>query len=116
MPNLLSALPVVILAWVPASTSGLMRSATFIVRPMELAMAEITSSSAALSTLIWPIASPIASRISRAVLPTPENTMSCAATPPARARRSSPSLVTSAPAPPRAIRFSTAMWSFAFTA
>ena len=28
MPNLLSARPVVILAWVPASTSGLMRSAT----------------------------------------------------------------------------------------
>ncbi len=51
------ARPVVILACVPASTSGLTRSATRAMRPMPAAIAESIASSSALSTLIWAMSS-----------------------------------------------------------
>ena len=96
-PNLFSARPVVIFAWVRASTSGFTRSATRAVRPREVASAEIIPISSALSALIWRMSSARARRSSRSVLPTPEKTMRAAGMPAARAMRSSPSLTTSAP-------------------
>ena len=51
MPNLFSALPVVILAWVLASTSGLTRIETGATAPRAAAIREIWSSSGSDSTL-----------------------------------------------------------------
>ena len=116
MPNLSRARPVLILAWVPASTSGFTRRATRAVRPEAAAMAESMSSSSALSMLICEMPSERARLSSAMVLPTPEKTISAGAMPASRARRSSPSLTTSAPAPSAPSRRSTARWSFAFTA
>ena len=107
-PNLFSLLPVVILAWVLASTSGFTRSATRAVRPMPVAMAEIIAISSALSALIWKMSSAEGVARSRA--------RSCrrrrrrwraAGMPAARAMRSSPSLTTSAPRPSAASTRST---------
>ena len=78
--------------------------------------ADSMSSSSALSTLIWPMSSASARRRSRSDLPTPENTMCAGGMPAARARRSSPSLTTSAPAPSAANKRRTARWSLAFMA
>ena len=83
---------------------------------MATASAESTSNSSALSTLICAMSSESASRSSRSVLPTPENTMRSAGTPAARRASSSPSLTTSTPAPSAANRRSTASRSFAFMA
>jgi len=82
MPNLFSALPVVILAWVAASTSGLTRSATGAVTPRALASPEITRSSCSDSTLNCMMPASSAAAISAADLPTPANTI----LPPARRR------------------------------
>ena len=54
MPNLFSLRPVVILACVPASTSGLTRMVMSAFTPSWPATAFSVSSSAELSTLIWP--------------------------------------------------------------
>ena len=60
MPNLSCLRPVLIFSCVPASTSGLIRSATGAVRPMVGASSPIRSSSCADSTLNWRM--PVAER------------------------------------------------------
>ena len=99
MPNLFSALPVVILAWVRASTSGLTRMAMATVAPFDDAISEMRSSSGSDSTLKQRMPVSMASAISRAVLATPEKTILSGVAPAASARRSSPSETTSSPAP-----------------
>ena len=116
MPNLFSDLPVAILAWVRASTSGLTRSAIGAVRPSAVATSESAASSGSDSTLNWRMPWRRASSISALVLPTPEKTMRSPGTPAARARRYSPSETTSMPAPSEAIRRRTARLAFAFIA
>ena len=68
MPNLFSALPVVILAWVRASTSGLTRMATATVAPFDAAISEMRSSSGSDSTLKQRMPVSMAKAISRARL------------------------------------------------
>ena len=111
-PNLFSFLPVEILAWVPASTSGLTRSVAGAVRPMARAVSARATPSGSCSILNWPMPSfrPCAS--SARVLPTPEKTMSFAGTPAASARAISPPLTTSAPYPSRESTLSTARLGF----
>ncbi len=99
MPNLCSAPPVEILAWVWASMSGLTRTATGAVLPRRTARAFRASNSGRDSTLIWRMPETRAKASSRSVLPTPEKTILSGGTPARRARRSSPSLTTSAPQP-----------------
>ena len=71
MPNLFSFLPVAILAWVSASTSGLTRIATGAVRPRSVATALSRRSSGTDSTLIWWIPAASAAAISAARLADP---------------------------------------------
>ena len=78
-----SALPVVILWWVPASTSGLTLIDT-VARCRCAGDGRQSSSSGSDSTLKQAIPSLSASAISRAVLPTPENTILPAGTPAAK--------------------------------
>jgi hypothetical protein len=109
MPNLFSLLPVAILAWVFASTSGLTRMAMGAVAPREAATslsARISGSLSRLNCRTPPIS---AARISPRVLPTPEKTILSPDTPAASARRYSPSDTTSMPAPasPRSRRTAT---------
>ncbi len=73
MPNLFSDLPVAILAWVLASTSGLTRTETCAVLPFDTAIADSSSSSGSDSTLTQKMFSSSASASSSAVLPMPEN-------------------------------------------
>ena len=115
-PNLFSALPVEILAWVSASTSGLIRTEARAVHPLAAAMRWMASSSARDSTLkrAMPACSAIA--ISASVLPTPENTILSAGIPARNARCSSPPDTMSAPAPSSPISRSTAPLPLAFTA
>jgi hypothetical protein len=101
-------LPVAIFACVLASTSGLTRSDTWAVRPFSVAMRESSSSSGSDSTLTQKMPPSTAIASSRAVLPTPENMIFSGGMPAARARLSSPSETTSAPAPSRASVRSTA--------
>ena len=105
-----------ILPCVFASTSGLTRSAIGARRPSAVATSLSAISSGSLSTLNCRMPPSSASRISPLVLPTPENTIRSPGTPAAFARRYSPSLTTSMPAPSRAISASTARFEFAFTA
>ena len=116
MPNLFSALPVVIFSWVPASTSGLILSAAGARTPRPIATRLSASSSGRDSMLNWrmPASSPAA--ISASVLPTPANTMRSAGTPAASATRNSPSDTTSAPAPRRASVRTSARLAFALSA
>ena len=116
MPNLFSFLPVEILAWPPALTSGLMRTDTGATLPIAAATSLSRSSSGSLSRLkhLMPSSSP--RRISATVLPTPENTILRAGMPAAMARSSSPPDTTSAPAPSPATTFSTAWLELAFIA
>ena len=116
MPNLFSALPVAILAWVLASTSGLTRTETFAVRPLPAAMADSSSSSGSDSTLTQRMFSSSASASSAAVLPMPENMILSGGTPAASARLSSPPDTTSAPAPSFAKVAITAWLELALTA
>ena len=116
MPNLFSDRPVVIFSWVPASTSGLIRSDTGARVPIRLAISLRSSSSGSDSTLKQLIPSFSPSAISRAVLPTPENTIRRPGTPAASARLSSPSDTTSMPAPLSARVRITAWLEFAFMA
>ena len=53
IPNLFSAAPVVILAWPPASTSGLTRKPTGALAPIAVATADSVSASATDSRLNW---------------------------------------------------------------
>ena len=69
------------------------------VRPFAAAIADSSSSSGSDSTLKQRMPASSASAISRAVLPTPENMILSGGMPAARARCSSPSETTSAPAP-----------------
>src|SRR5215831_1611569 len=101
MPNLFSAFPVAILACVLGSTSGLTRIEISAVRPLAVAIEERSASSDSDSTLMQRMPCSTARLSSRAILPTPENTMRCGGMPAARARKSSPSETTSAPAPSR---------------
>ena len=105
-----------ILAWVRASTSGLTLTATGATRPSPAATSLSASSSGSLSTLNCRTPPSSASRISSRVLPTPEKTIRSPGTPAARARRYSPSLTTSIPAPSEPISASTARLELAFTA
>ena len=98
------------------STSGFTRKLTGARSPIAAATAASRSSSGSLSTLKQWMRSRSAVRISSSVLPTPENTIRSPGTPAALARRYSPSLTTSMPAPSRAISASTARFEFAFTA
>ena len=116
MPNLFPFLPVVILAWVRASTSGLTRMPTGAVRPIDAATRLSSSSSDSDSTLIWAMPASSAAASSSRVLPTPANRILSAGTPAAIERRISPSDTTSAPAPARARVAITARLAFAFTA
>ena len=99
MPNLLRSVPVVILAWVAASTLGLTRTATGATRFLCDASRSIASSSGSDSTLNWKMPAASAAPSSRSVLPTPENTTRPGATPARSARSSSPPETMSAPAP-----------------
>ena len=104
MPNLFSALPVAILWCVLASMSGLTRTEILTARPLAEAIDDSSSSSGSDSTLMQRMPSSTASASSRAVLPRPENMILSAGTPASRARISSPSDTTSAPAPSLAKR------------
>ena len=103
MPNLFSALPVAILAWVRASTSGLTRIATGAATPSRCATSESARELGLGLDVELADAGSSASRISPPVLPTPEKTIRSPGTPAARARRNSPSETTSMPAPSEAI-------------
>ena len=116
MPNLFSALPVAILACVFGSMSGLTRTEMLATRPLPAAIDASSSSSASDSTLTQRIPSSTASASSRAVLPMPENMILSGGMPAARARLSSPSETTSAPAPSFASVRTTAWLEFAFMA
>ncbi len=113
---MLSALPVEILAWPPAPTSGLTRMAMAGRAPLSEAIWAIRPSSAVDSTLICPTPYSMAKASSRAVLPTPEKITFEAGTPAFRARRISPSETVSAPAPSAAKVARTERLEFAFTA
>ena len=116
MPNLVSAVPVVILAWVLASTSGLMRRVTrraFAQRARDLIQRrqfrfafdiELVDAGFQRRRAFPP-----------RVLPTPENTILSAGMPAASALASSPPDTTSAPAPSFARVFSTARLPLALT-
>ena len=77
MPNLFSDLPVEILAWVPASTSGLTRTEIRAVLPASTASRDSSSSSGSDSTLMQRMSAASAARSSASVLPTPENKIFC---------------------------------------
>jgi hypothetical protein len=98
-PNLFSALPVAILAWPPAATSGLTRKTIGARRPSSPATWATSFSSGSDSTLISDTPAFRAKAISPRVLPTPEKTIRSPGIPAARARRISPSDTVSAPAP-----------------
>ena len=117
MPNLFSLRPVVIFAWVWASTSGLTRKADHRRRPRESATSFKPSSSGSRFDIDLQNAGidgelPVRAR----VLPTPEKTMCSGGMPAARARRNSPSETTSAPAPKTPRVRITAMLELALTA
>ncbi len=116
MPNLFSALPVVILTWVLGSTSGLTRIETGARRPFAAATSLRRASSGSDSTLKQRIPASSPAAISRAVLPTPEKTIRFVGTFAASARRSSPSETTSMPAPSRASVAITAWFELALSA
>ena len=90
MPNLFSDLPVAILAWVPASTSGLTRTEIRAVLPVSTASRDSNSSSGSDSTLMQRMSAASAARSSASVLPTPENRILCGGMPAASARFNSP--------------------------
>jgi hypothetical protein len=96
--------------------SGLTRIEISTERPLLTAMAASCSISASDSTLTQSMPCSTASPSSRGVLPTPENTILLAGIPTARARMSSPSETTSAPAPSLAKVAITAWLEFAFIA
>ena len=116
MPNLFSALPVAILAWVLASTSGLTR--TEIVRGAALAGGDRRQQLELRLGLDVDAEDALVERERKlgAVLPTPENMILSGGTPAASARLSSPSDTTSAPAPSLASVAITAWLEFAFIA
>ena len=116
MPNLLSAVPVVILAWVPASTSGLIRKPTGATWPEADATADSICASSTDSRLNWSSPPPSASAISSAVLPTPEKTIRSGGIPAAIAWRYSPIETMSPPRPSCASVASTALLGLALTA
>ncbi len=116
MPNLFSLRPVAIFSWVFASTSGFTRIATGARSPIPAATSDSATSSGSLSTLNCRMPPSSATRISPRVLPTPENTIRAPGIPAATARRYSPSLTTSAPAPRSPSSFTTARFEFAFIA
>ena len=116
MPNLFSDLPVAILAWVPASTSGLTRNEIRAVLPVSTASFDSNSSSGSDSTLMQRMSAASAARSSGSVLPTPENRILLGGMPAASARFSSPPDTTSAPAPSLASVRSTDWLEFAFMA
>ena len=116
MPNLFSDLPVAILAWVPASTSGLTRTEIRAVLPVSTASFDSNSSSGSDSTLMQRMSAASAARSSVSVLPTPENRILFGGMPAASARFNSPPETTSAPAPSFASVRSTDWLEFAFMA
>jgi hypothetical protein len=116
MPNLFSLLPVAILAWVRASTSGFTRIVTGAVTPREVATSDSARISGSLSRLSCRTPPRSAVRISPRVLPTPEKTIRSPGTPAATARRYSPSDTTSMPAPACPRSFRTATLDSALTA
>ena len=116
MPNLFSDLPVAILAWVPASTSGLTRNEIRAVLPASTASFDSNSSSGSDSTLMQRMSAASAARSSGSVLPTPENRILFGGIPAASARLSSPPDTTSAPAPSFASVRSTDWLELAFMA
>ena len=75
MPNLFSANPVVMLAWVWAPTSGLMRKATLATLPRAAASWSMTSSSGTDSTLKQKMLLSSPRLISQSALPTPAKTI-----------------------------------------
>ena len=103
MPNLSSARPVVMWAWVWAPTSGLIRKLTRARIFNSVASCSMTSSSSMLSTLNMPMEALRASLISQSALPTPAKAISLAGNPASRAARISPPLTQSAPKPAAAI-------------
>ncbi len=72
MPNLFSLRPVVIFSCVPASMSGFTRIVMSAFTPSWPATELSVSSSAELSTLIWPMPASSAAISSEGFLPTPE--------------------------------------------
>src|ERR1700722_3399372 len=101
MPNLFSALPVAILAWVFGSISGLTRTEIATVRPLAAAIAASSSSSPSDSTFTQRMPSSTASASSRSVLPTPENMIFSGGMPAARAQKLAPRDHVGAGAAPR---------------
>ena len=102
MPNLFSALPVAILAWVFGVDVGIDPDRDMARGgPCRRDRRTAARAPASDSTLTQRMPSSTASASSRAVLPMPENMILSGGMPAARARRSSPSETTSAPAPRR---------------
>jgi hypothetical protein len=106
---------VAIFSWVFASTSGFTRTVIGATGPSPPPPGK-AASSGSLSTLNCRMPPSSASRISSAVLPTPENTIRSPGTPAAFARRYSPPDTTSMPAPSDAISAITAWLELAFIA
>ena len=116
MPNLFSARPVVILAWVCAPTLGFILNATFATFPLAAASSFITSSSGMLSTLKHDMSLSIPRFISQSLLPTPAKTILSLGKPASSAACISPPLTQSAPSPAWQIKASTLGLAFAFMA
>ena len=116
MPNLFSASPVVILAWVCAPTSGLMRNETRAILSFSPANWLMTSSSGMLSTLKYAIPASSPTLISQSLFPTPANTILSAGNPASRQALISPPLTQSAPNPAAQMMRSSLRLALAFTA
>jgi hypothetical protein len=116
MPNLFALVPVVIFAWVCASTSGLTRIAIEALTPSLPATWLILASSGSLSTWNEKMPASSASLISASVLATPAKTLCLTLAPAAITRRISPALAKSKAEPRFAKCLSTARLPLALTA
>ena len=116
IPNLFSFIPVVILACVWASTSGLIRRAIEATLFLVAASSLMISSSTADSTLKQKISLSSPRLISQSALPTPAKTILSAGKPASKAACTSPPLTQSAPRPFAAMMERIRGLAFAFTA
>ena len=116
MPNLFSAKPVVIFAWVWAPTFGLMRKHTVATFPFAAAISLMTSNSGMLSTLKQKMSLSSPSSISQSLFPTPAKTILLAGKPALSTCSISPPDTQSMPSPASLMTWSTLRLALAFTA
>ena len=116
IPNLFSARPVVIFAWVWAPTLGFRRKATRATLPLAAASSLMTSNSGMLSTLKQKMSLSSPRFISQSLLPTPAKTIFELGKPALTDASISPPLTQSAPKPASRIMRRILGLALAFTA